>query len=524
MQIINYSKGARLLFRKYLIMKLIIVVLTTACLQLSARGYSQNVELSGKNMSFEKVFSSIERQTGYTFFYKVKDLKGALPISVNLKQSTLQQALAQCFKGQPLNYVIENKTIVVTKKNMPADMPQIAGQEKSIIVTGKVLDDAGTALIGVTVTVKGTRTATQTNVDGKFKLTVDDNATLVFTYIGYTTVEEPVKGRTAFNVTLRSNAKDLDQIVVIGYGTAKKSDLTGSVSGINSADLNRNKTTDVLSAMQGKVAGVDIASQSGELGAGLNITVRGGSSIYGTSTPLFVIDGIPIDVNPNEAASSSVPSSTTSNPLANINPADIQSIEILKDASATAIYGSRGANGVVLVTTKTGKAGDPRIDYDGYVSFGSLSKKLDVLSADDFIKYQQTIYPTGLLASPGPDANGLYPLRDYTNVPKHDWQSEIYQTSISQSHNLTVSGGNNTTTFSGGVGYLHDEGLIRANTNDRYTLRLRVDHQATDRLKVGINISNSYSTLNGATNSGSNFYNNVVDKSIPTYFITLIAV
>ncbi len=386
---------------------------------------------------------------------------------------------------------------------------------KSIVtVTGKVTDETGTSITGATVTVKGAGTGTQTDANGRFKITANDNATLVFSSVGFTTVEVNVNGKTVINATLSSSAKDLDQVVVIGYGTVRKSDITGSVGTVKSADLNRNKTTDVLKALQGKIAGVEISSQSGELGSGLNITIRGGSSIYGSSTPLFVIDGIPMDVNTREAASSSVPSSATSNPLANINPADIESIEILKDASATAIYGSRGANGVVLIVTKSGKAGSARIEYDGYVSFGSLSKRLNVLNADQFIEYQKLINPTGPIVATGPDANGVYTPRNFDTIPKHDWQSETYKTSVTQSHNVTISGGNNTTTFSGSIGYLKDEGLIRQNTNDRYSLRLRVDHQATDRLKIGLNVSNSLSVLNGATNSGSNFYGNGVVQSI----------
>ena len=383
-----------------------------------------------------------------------------------------------------------------------------------ITVTGKVIDETGSSIMGVTITVKGAGTGTQTDANGRFKITANDNATVVFSYVGFLTEEVSVNGKAVINVTMKSSAKDLDQVVVIGYGTVRKSDITGSVGTVKSADLNRNKTTDVLQAMQGKVAGVDISSQSGELGAGLNITVRGGSSIYGSSTPLFVIDGIPVDVNKAEAASSSAFSSTTSNPLANLNPAEIESIEILKDASATAIYGSRGANGVVLIATKSGRAGTSRIEYDGFVSFGNLSKRIDVLSGREYVEYQRLVNPNEIIVATGPDANGVFTPRNFDTIPLHDWQRETYSTSVTQSHNLTVSGGNNTTTFSGSIGYLHDMGLIRENTNSRYNLRLRVTHQATERLKVGFNVSNSFSSLNGATNSGSNFFRDGVVQSI----------
>jgi len=499
-------RNNKVLLKKCLLIKSATVFLTIFCLQLNAKGFSQTITLHEKNTPLERVFTNIEAQTGYSFFYKTADLKLASPVTLDLKGVSLQQALAECFKGTNLTFVIENKTIVVTRNQQH--------EVQKITVTGTVADENGTPLSGVSITVKNGEGGTQTGTDGKYRISVDENATLIFSYVGHASSEVTVKKQTVINVTLKTADNDLNQVVVIGYGTARKSDLTGSVGRIGTADLNRNKTTDVLSAMQGKIAGVEIASQSGELGSGLNITVRGGSSIYGSSTPLFVIDGIPLDVNTNESASASVPSSTTSNPLANINPADIESVEVLKDASATAIYGSRGANGVVLIVTKSGKAGAPRVDYESYVNFGSLSKRLGVLSADEFVDYQRLINPNGTIVATGPDASGNYTPRNFDTIAKHDWQNETYRTSISHSHNLTVSGGNATTTFSGGIGYLHEEGLIRQNSNNRYSLRLRVDHQASSRLKIGLNMSNTYSSLNGATGSGSNFYGDGVVQAI----------
>lgn len=406
-----------------------------------------------------------------------------------------------------------NANDVSSQANDPAMSANV--DAKSSLITGRVTNPDGNALPGVTVTERGTNNSTVTKEDGSFKIsTRTKRPVLMFSSVGYAPMQLPVGDESFISVSMVLSDHSLDEVVVIGYGSVKKSDLTGSVGTVNADDLNRNKTTDVLNALQGKVAGVDISSQSGELGAGLNITVRGGSSIYGSSTPLFVIDGVPIDVNPNEAASSSVPSSTTANPLTNINPADIESVEILKDASATAIYGSRGANGVVLITTKSGKAGHPKIDYDGYVSIGNLSKRIDVLSADEFIEYQKLINPTGPLVATGPDSLGSYTPINFDTVPKNDWQKEVYQRAISHSHNLTISGGTAATTFSGNIGVLQEQGIINQNTNDRYSLRLRIDHKASKRLKVGFNIYNSYSELNGATNSGSNFFGNGVVQNI----------
>ena len=353
--------------------------------------------------------------------------------------------------------------------------------------------------------MKGTATGTTTGADGKYSINApNEQAVLVFSYVGHLTVERVVGSQQRIDIILDEDTKSLDEIVVIGYGTQKKSDLTGAVTGIKAAEITRNKTTDVLSAMQGKLSGVQIASQSGELGAGVNITIRGANSIYGSSSPLFVIDGIPMDVNENEVARGRINNTNTSNPMANINPADIESIEILKDASASAIYGSRGANGVVLITTKAGKAGTARIEYDGYVSFSRASKKLNVLNSDGYIEYQKIIDPLGWVNNQDLDGDGIpETVRDLSKVPRHDWQEEIFSTGISQSHNITVSGGSKTTTFSGGLGYLGEQGIINSNTNKRYSLRLRVDHQQSDKFKVGFNINTAYTALNGATTNGN---------------------
>jgi len=382
----------------------------------------------------------------------------------------------------------------------------VAVSAQQITVSGTVHDKSGnTPLTGVSVVVKGTEVGAVTGANGRFTITVpNQNATLVFSSSGYETQEIKVGNNTNMTVQLSVSSKGLDEVVVIGYGTRKKSDLTGAVTGIRAEEITRNKTTDVLNAMQGKLAGVQISSQSGELGSGINITIRGANSIYGSSSPLFVIDGIPMDVNENEMASGKINNTNTSNPMANINPADIESIEILKDASAAAIYGSRGANGVVLITTKTGKAGKAKIEYDGYVSFSRANKKLNVLSADDFIEYQKIIDPTGYVLNEDLDGDGVPETpRDVSKLVRHDWQDEIFSTGVSQSHNITISGGSKTTTFSGSVGYLNEQGIINANTNKRYDMRLRVDHQQGEKLKVGFNINTAYVGLNGATSNGS---------------------
>lgn len=457
-------------------------------------GKTSNYELADKKTSLADVLKSILYPNNLVFLY----------IKNNYYSIVAKSAINN---AQTSN---ENTTFSSSAINT-----NISENVKYALVRGKIVDISGKGISKASIKEKNARNTTLTDENGNFKINLSKNITaLIVTSVGYQLQEVPVIDNSFLTITLQKEERRLEEVVVIGYGSVKKKDLTGSVSSVNSEDLNRNKTTDILNALQGKVAGVNIGSQSGELGAGLNITVRGSSSIYGSSSPLFVIDGVPIDVNPNESASSSVPSSTTSNPLSNINPTDIESVEVLKDASATAIYGSRGANGVILITTKSGKAGKPKIDYDGYVSIGNLSKRIDVLSANEFIDYQRLLDPNGVLVATGPDSLGMYKPINFDTVQKNDWQREVYQPAISQSHNLTISGGTLATTFSGNIGVLKEQGIINQNTNDRYSLRLRVDHKASKRLKVGFNINNSYSELNGATNSGSNYYKNGVVQNI----------
>jgi TonB-linked SusC/RagA family outer membrane protein len=371
------------------------------------------------------------------------------------------------------------------------------------LIPGTVSDDNGETMGNVSILLKGTKTGITTDTSGKFRITVPQNGgTLIFSHLGYQLKEVAVSSQTmSLNVRMKTDYAQLEDVVVIGYGTQKKSDVTGSLGGVTSEKLNKNRTTDVLSALQGKVAGVQISSQSGELGAGFNIKIRGANSINGSSSPLFVIDGIPLDVNSSEVAGSSLASSSTPNPLANINPQDIESIEVLKDASATAIYGSRGANGVVLISTKSGKIGKSSIEYDGNLRFNSLSKKIDVLNAQEYYNYRiAKVGAADVLASQMDTTHD-----GIIDIPGHDWQDEIFKNSVSQSHSLTISSGNKTTQFSGGLNYLDDRGIIITNANKRYGARLRVDHNASDKLKVGINLNVSDNIIDGATNSGGAF-------------------
>ncbi|WP_035483830.1 SusC/RagA family TonB-linked outer membrane protein [Gaetbulibacter saemankumensis] len=368
-------------------------------------------------------------------------------------------------------------------------------------VRGIVKDiETDTPLLGATVLVKGTSNGTITDINGLFKLSVESQDVLLrISYTGYQTVE--VKAQPNLQINLKVDIGRLDEVVIIGYGTQKRSDLTGSLTGVKSETLMESQTTDVFSAMQGRMAGVQISSDSGQPGGGTDITVRGQTSINGSSSPLFVIDGVQIDVNYDEVATTGS-SQARINPLTGINPADIESIEVLKDASATAIYGSRGANGVVIITTKTGSDGRTNVDYTYNIGISNAIKRMPVLSAQRYLLYQQQIGNTQFL-NQDTDNDGVFETpRNFDELNSYDWQKEGLRTALTQQHQLSLRGGNKKTNFSAGLGYLSQEGIVVNNDYDQFNIRLRLNSEVSKRLKLGFNSNISNSILSGIANNG----------------------
>ncbi|HEY4063999.1 MAG TPA: TonB-dependent receptor [Puia sp.] len=399
-----------------------------------------------------------------------------------------------------------------------------SAQEGRTNVSGIVRNDEGSAVEAVTVVVKNARTgfsaATQTDSTGLFKffgLQSGDDYGFTFSSVGYEDfiqLHNHLRPASDFSISVRlkTTSKNLNDVVVIGYGTIRRRDLTGSVAGIKASDIAQSKVNSFQEAMEGRIAGVQISSVNGQPGSAMNISIRGTNSVYGGSSPLFVIDGIPYNSNQNEVATETIGNVTYSNPLATMNPADIESIEVLKDASATAIYGSEGANGVVLVTTKAGKLGKAAIDYQGYAGFSSTTRKIPVLNGNDYIAYRKVVSPNTSFFFTDANGDGIYgdtvsgvadkPTDPYS-YKQDNWQDELLRTGVSQNHAISVSGGNiQGTTYSASVSYLNQNAIILKNNYDRYTMRLRIDNQHGDKLRLGLNLSSGYSETNGATQSG----------------------
>lgn len=337
----------------------------------------------------------------------------------------------------------------------------------AVTVTGKVTDDTGSPLPGVNVVEKGTTNGAVTDPDGNYKITVSSNeSVLVFSFVGMATKQEVVGTRTQIDTQLASDASALSEVVVIGYGTQEKRDVTGAVGSVKSEDFNRGIINSPEQLLQGKVAGVNITATSGEPGAPMAMTVRGPSGVRTGNTPLFVVDGVPLDNTTN---------AVTINPLNFLNPQDIESMDVLKDASATAIYGTRGSNGVVLITTKKGKAGVATVNYTATLGISRMARPLDVLDAGEYKSRltQIGVTPTDL----GADT---------------DWQKEISRTGITQNHNLSLSGGTDKLTYYASLSSENQDGILKNSNMKRYSGRINLSQKLfEDRVTIDINLTAS---------------------------------
>ncbi|GAB2555848.1 SusC/RagA family TonB-linked outer membrane protein [Spirosoma areae] len=357
----------------------------------------------------------------------------------------------------------------------------LAGQAqapRTTMITGRVTDSAtNEGLPGANVVVKGAQQGTTTNANGQYTLTVnEDKATLTFSSIGYVTQEIALSTKQMIDVVLKADDRSLNEVVVVGYGTQRKIETTGSIASIKAADLVQTPVVNVAQGIQARVAGVQIVQNSGAPGGNVSVRIRGTNSINGTSEPLYIVDGIQI---------SNGGGLTDISPLSTINPNDIESVEVLKDASATAIYGSRAANGVVLITTKRGKSGRTSVSYESYYGVQNVSKMLPVLPAAQFAELENEAFKKTIYPDPASLGEGI------------NWQKLVFRSAPIQNHQLTINGGSEKTQLALSLNYFNQQGVILNSGFQRYSLRLNVDHRISDRIKVGTSMLGSYSINKG---------------------------
>ncbi|WP_207531923.1 TonB-dependent receptor [Desertivirga arenae] len=488
-------------------MKLTFFLSLMAFMQVSASFLAQKISLDKRNSSLSQTLNEIRDQSGYNIFYDAKLIKNVRISSIQLKDASIQEALDKCLLGQKLGYVIKQNTVIITPK-----IEEKTGQRAAtaIRVTGLVVDTDKQPLIGVAVKVKGAKTGSMTGVDGRYAITVpDENAVLVFTYLGFAT-KEVVANKPVIDVIMTAAPTALNEVVAIGYATVRRKDLTGASASVSGEDLRIAPVTTAAQALTGKVAGVNIVTQSGAPGANYNITVRGGASITQSTEPLYIVDGFQMD-----------------NGLSNVDINDIASIDVLKDASSTAIYGARGSNGVVLITTKSGKAGKTELTYNTYFGFEGLSQKLPVLNALDYAKYQ---YEYQLLAGKqdqwaayfGGDINApdFYTgaaariNSQYSSAETIDWQDEVFGGhAVTQNHNVNITSGTEKTRFMLSYNNTGQNGILDKYGYSKNGLRFKLNHEVLKGFRSDFNVYVNSRRIDGGGSLGGTLKMSVLQPS-----------
>ena len=479
-------KGQYLKFRKMKLTFLFsFLIFTTSW----ANSFSQSTKLSLnlKNVAVQELIQKIEDQTDFYFLYQDNVFQTDQKVTINVTDESLDKILKQFEEQASVRAEISGHQIILSKKGniRLEDM-----QQQTKKVTGVVVDDDGVSIPGVSVVAKGTSVGTVTNADGSFQLDVpEDVDALLFSFVGKRSQEIALNGKTFFSVVMQNEDIGIEEVVAIGYGKQQKKDITGAVASVKSENFNKGVVNSPGQLLQGKVSGVNITSSSGAPGSGQRIIIRGQGTIRQGSGPLFVVDGFPLGLAGTGSENS---------PLNFINPEDIETIDVLKDASATAIYGSRGANGVILITTKRGKSGVANVSVSSNVGISTIAKKLPVFSADEF--RDKVVEVGGILEDRGGST---------------DWQDELTRTAVTQDYNLIMSGGNNKLTYRASLGYLDQEGIVINTGIKRYSGRVNATQKMLDgRLNIDFN-------LNSTIEKGENAHMGTVVSNMlsfnPTY-------
>lgn len=503
------------------IMKLTVILLTVFVFQISAKALSQQVTLSCKDMPLPKVLSIIKEQTGYVFFYRPQELSGIAPVSVQFNNMPINDALKQLLR-KPLVYAIQGNTVVIsvenTKNNTVVETPLSD-------VSGTVTDEKGTPLPGISVRIRGSKNGTVTNQSGYFMLRdTMDKSVLIVSGVGFETQTFVVNGSGPVKVTLKVKAGELEQYVVVGYGSVKRKDLTGSVASVDVKEIENVPFASVDQALSGKAAGVQVTQADGSPGGVAKIRIRGGTSLIGGNDPLYIIDGVQVTiqnryiqnqaevVNPVERFGSDDPNSSVGgsfarglNSLAGLNINDIESIDILKDASATAIYGSKAANGVVIITTKKGKLNQKPVLEANYYMGASHPIREKLLNADQYRMIMKEAAKNlndaralqGLAGNA--TANSILNNPDFLGTANTDWLSKVLRTGVLQNADIAVRGGGSGSRYYTSLAYLRQGGTIRGTDFSRISGKISLDNEITSKFRVLTNLDYGF-TKNNITN------------------------
>ncbi len=477
-------------------------LLALLCFSLASgySAYAQKVTINLQNVKLEKVFDAITRQTGLSVAYSRPTVNPDQNVSISATNEELSEVLKRLFAGTNVAFEIGEEKIYLKDGKASS---KGSNQVKTKTVSGVIVDTNGEPVIGASVLVKGTTNGTITDLDGRFTVNdVPENSTLDISYIGYKTLTLKATDKNLARLVLHEDTEVLDEVVVVGYGVQRKRDVSTAVSSVKAETLANNPASDFRQALVGKMPGVQVTTPSGDPEGSVSIRVRGISTVNAGSDPLYIVDGVPMERG-----------------FANMNTNDIESIEVLKDASAAAIYGSRGSNGVVLITTKKGTSEKLTVQYDGYYGIQNVSKKLPMMNAYQFAEFARDGHNNAYLAEvPGAspdDPNSVRPqsyhqiptelfpyLEGQTGLTDTDWQDAIFRTAGTTGHNISLSGKTNSVNYFVSGNYMSKEGIIINSDFKKYSMRMNLDGKYK-RLKFGVNFAPSYSTSNSVDASGA---------------------
>jgi TonB-linked SusC/RagA family outer membrane protein len=487
-----------------------------------------------KNKRLKEALKEIEAKSSFKFFYN-NDLEGLDKIvSLKVSDGNIDVALTRLLSGTEVGYQKQDNNIIllIPAKAAPA-------QEGLKKIKGIVKDGTGEPVAGASLAVKGMTIGTVSDIDGSFSLDIPENATLSISYLGFLPKEIKVGGKTVFDINLEENTQALDEVVVVGYGVQKKRDLTGAVSSIKMNDSPTGTLSTIGHALAGKAAGLRVTQATAQPGAGTTFRVRGQTSINASNDPLIIVDGFPISKSASTGSGNRYSAGSQDNVLEMINPSDVESIEVLKDASATAIYGSRAGHGVIIITTKRGKAGKPNVTYSGNVSAQTIASNYKLLDAPEYMRLSnmyelekwrrdkgEGAYAAYVTPRPNmPDAyTPKYTEAEIANAKTTDWIDEVTRTGVQQSHNVSIAGGSDKSKYLASLNYFDQKGILKNSNMQRFTINLNNDYEFSRYVKGGLtfNISrNKYDNVPLGTgqfeNSGILGVATFFEPNIPVY-------
>ena len=453
-------------------MKLTLLFLIVSLLQIQASTYAQNTKLTlqMKNARVGQVIETIESRSEFRFLFDRDEIDLERRVDVNVVSKKIDQILRILFKGSDTAYEIENRQISLDRKKqkriIPIKTPVMEAAPPQNMVSGTVVDKDGIPIIGTNIIIQGTQKGTQTDFDGRYSIQADKGQVLMFSFLGYKTQNITVGDATTINITMEEDTAVLDEVVIVGYGEVKKSDLTGAVSVIQADELQNIPVARIDQALQGRATGVLVTTPSGSPTAAPTIQIRGGNSLTGDNRPLFVIDGFIVGTDFN---------------LSTLNSSDVESIQVLKDATAVSIYGTRGANGVILITTKSGaRLSEPEFNVNYYTGVSSMTRKLDLITGS-----QHAQLANDLAIASGVDPADV-PFSDVNAVANTDWQDVISRTAVTNNLELSFGGNTENLNYYISTSYFNQEGIIRKSGLERFQTRFNFDYKVSDRFQLGL--------------------------------------